>query len=366
METLKKENAKLKVENSTLKNEVINLKETCAEVEESNFSLTNIKRDLKAFKSYTGLTLDRFEILFNFVDPGKNGEHLKYYEAAKRNAQSQQSTPIDEEHDYCKPRPKKSGPKPKLDTEEQLFAYLVWSRCGFPEWHVAKLFKVPTSTINRYLITWANYLNFSLGSIPIWPTQSDIQSTMPQCFKDTYPSTRTIIDCTELFVQVPSSLNALSALYSFYKHHCTYKAPVGISPSGSVTFVSALYPGNLSDREITQRSGLLNPLFWNKGDSIMADRGFTIEEDLKPLGVSLNILAFLDGRDQLEEEEVIESQAIASVRIHVERLMSRVKKFKIVQTEIPLSMHGSINQVWTVCCLLCNFMNPLVKDKPSS
>ena len=231
---------------------------------------------------------------------------------------------------------------------------------------MAKLFKVPTSTINRYPITWANYLYFSLGSIPTWPTQSDIQTTMLQCFKDTYPSTRTTIDCTELFVQVPSSLNAQFALYSFYKHHCIYKALVDISPSGSVTFVIALYPGNHSDREITQRSVLLNPLFWNKGDSIMADKGFTIEEDLKPLGVSLNIPSFLDGRDQLEEEEVIESQAIASVRIHVEHLMSRVKKVNMVQTEIPLSMHGSINQVWTVCCLLCNFMNPLVKDKPSS
>ena len=164
---------------------------------------------------------------------------------------------------------------------------------------MAKLFKVPTSTINRY---WANYLYFSLGSIPTWPTQSDIQTTMLQCFKDTYPSTRTTIDCTELFVQVPSSLNAQFALYSFYKHHCIYKALVDISPSGSVTFVSALYPGNHSDREITQRSVLLNPLFWNKGDSIMADKGFTIEEDLKPLSVSLNIPSFLDGRDQLEEE----------------------------------------------------------------
>ena len=60
----------------------------------------------------------------------------------------------------------------------------------------------------------------------------------------------------------------------------------------------------------------------------MTDKGFTIEEDLKPLGVSLNIPSFLDGRDQIEEEEVIESQAIASVRIHVERLMSRVKSLR--------------------------------------
>ena len=43
----------------------------------------------------------------------------------------------------------------------------------------------------------------------------------------------------------------------------------------------------------------------------MADRGFTIEENLKDLGVTLNIPAFLDGRDQLERDEVVESQSIA-------------------------------------------------------
>ena len=57
----------------------------------------------------------------------------------------------------------------------------------------------------------------------------------------------------------------------------------------------------------------------------MADRGFNIQDALKELGVELNIPVFLDGRDQLEEEEVIESQTIASVRIHVERYISRLK-----------------------------------------
>ena len=57
----------------------------------------------------------------------------------------------------------------------------------------------------------------------------------------------------------------------------------------------------------------------------MADRGFTIEDDLEKINVSLNIPAFLDGRDQLDEDEELESQSIASVRIHVERLMSRLK-----------------------------------------
>ena len=75
--------------------------------------------------------------------------------------------------------------------------------------------------------------------------------------------------------------------------------------------------------------------------------------------MALNIPACLDGRDQLETDEVIESQSIASVRIRVDRFITRVKKFKFLKSEIPLTMHGSINQVWTVAFLLCNFMDQI-------
>ena len=185
-----------------------------------------------------------------------------------------------------------------------------------------------------------------LGSIPIWPSKSQVKQMMPDSFKETYPSTRCIIDCTEIFAQVPSSLGIQSAMYSSHKDHVTYKGLIGMAPSGAVTFISAQ-----------------NQAFWEQGDSVMVDRGFTIEEELKKLGVTLNIPAFLDGREQLEKEEVIESQTIASVRIHVERLMARLKKFRILKMEILLNLHGVINQVWTVCCLLCNFSEPLIKPK---
>ena len=94
----------------------------------------------------------------------------------------------------------------------------------------------------------------------------------------------------------------------------------------------------------------------------MADRGFTIEDDLQPYGVRLNIPAFLEGREQLTAAEIKESQTIASVRIHVERAIQRCKRFKILRNEIPLTLHGSVNQIWTVCCLLCNFMPPLIQE----
>ena len=151
---------------------------------------------------------------------------------------------------------------------------------------------------------------------------------MSEIFKRTYPSTRCILDCTERYCQQPSSLSTQSSLYSHYKSHVTYKGLIDVSPSGSITFVCKLYDGSISDKEIVRKSGILEKELWSPGDSVMADRGFTIENDLKELNFDLNIRFFFGGRAQLTAAEVKESQTIASVRIHVERAIQRVKKLK--------------------------------------
>ena len=61
------------------------------------------------------------------------------------------------------------------------------------------------------------------------------------------------------------------------------------------------------------------------------------------------------------EEEVIKSQQIANEGIHVERMIQRLKYFHIFDKVIPLQMIGSLNQVITVCALLCNFEEPVIK-----
>ena len=134
-----------------------------------------------------------------------------------------------------------------------------------------------------------------------------------------------------------------------------------VSPSGAIIFISQLYDGSISDKEIVARSGILDPRFWEEGDSCMADRGFTIADDLKPLNVDLNIPAFLSGRDQLTKAEVKEGQSMASVRIHEERAIRRIETFILTRNEIPLSFHGPTNQLWKVTCLLCNFLPLLIQ-----
>ena len=366
LDILQREIADLKAENVYLKNQVDKLENKIQDFKNRTYNYENISKNEKYFKSETGLELDCFKMLYDFLNPGDQCENVKIYESKQKSEQNDeadvmQSPTTSKAYSYKE----KPGPTAKLNARDQLFLYMTWLKGGFSLNHASWLFDLPKSTVSRYIITWSNFMYFSLASLPIWPSKEVVNETMPVTFQNTYPTTRCIIDCTELFCQRPSSMSIQSHMYSQYKSHVTYKGLVGISPAGAVTFVSQLYEGCISDNEIVKRSGFLEKDLWSNGDSVMADRGFTIEEDLKPLNVKLNIPAFLDQRQQFSEAEVKESQTIASVRIHVERAIQRVKKFKQIRNEIPLTLHGSINQIWTVSCLVCNFMSPLIqKDLP--
>ena len=181
---------------------------------------------------------------------------------------------------------------------------------------------------------------------------------MPEQFKEKYPSTRIIIDCTEVKCQMPCSLRLNSELFSSYKNHTTLKALVGITPGGALSFVSQLYTGHISDREIVLRSGFLDQKFDN-GDSVMADKGFTVQ-DLLPSGVGLNIPPFLGSQGQMSAEDVVKTQSIASLRVHVERAINKIKNFPIWDGVVPLNLFSVVNQMWTVCAVLCNLQKPII------
>ena len=198
----------------------------------------------------------------------------------------------------------------------------------------------------KIFTTWINFLFHELPLLFPFPSQERIRNNMPQQFKE-YPTTRMIIDCTEIFSQVPSSLKSQSQTWSEYKHHNTWKALIGISPTGYITFVSKLWSGRVSDKEITAKSDILEHL--EDGDNLMADRGFDIS-DILPAGVTLNIPPFKCSRPQLTAQEVEDTARIASVRIHVERAIGRVKNFHILDGVMPLTLQPLLNQIFF--CLL--------------
>ena len=119
---------------------------------------------------------------------------------------------------------------------------------------------------------------------------------------------------------------AQSETWSDYKQHNTWKLLVRVTPNGQVTFLSDLWAGRVSDKQMTRETGVLDLL--QVGDNVMVDRGFDISA-IVPAGITVNMPPFLAGRDQMTAAETEETMSIASVCTHVERAIGRIKTYHI-------------------------------------
>ena len=81
-----------------------------------------------------------------------------------------------------------------------------------------------------------------------------MKASMAECFRANYPDTFIVLDATELCTEIRSCLALQSQLYSSYKSRTTLKDLIGISPNGSIYFVSELGSGSISDRKLVIKS----------------------------------------------------------------------------------------------------------------
>jgi hypothetical protein len=215
--------------------------------------------------------------------------------------------------------------------------------------------------VGHIITTWTDYLYNYLGNINIWPHRDIIFLNTPPDFTKDYPNTIIILDGTEIRSQTPSSLVRQSQYYSQYKSGTTVKALIGCDPKGSIIFISQLFTGNISDKDICHRSHLFEILrekiesgHIKKGDTVMVDKGFSIRDELESLGLKLNIPAMANS-EQFAAEEVADTRKIASKRIVVEQVIRKVKSYKILKGVASIMDMSQYNQVYTICCMHSNF-----------
>ena len=250
-----------------------------------------------------------------------------------------------------------SSQQGSLTLVDQLFATLMRLRLGLLVQDIADRFNISSATVSKYFTTWVSLLHLELKILNPFPSRSAVDRTMPDIFKPKYESVRVILDCTEIYVQRSSSILNQALTFSNYKHHNTLKFLVGITPSGVISFVSEAWGGRASDSHITINSGLLDLL--DENDTVMADKGFLIEDALGKKKCKLVIPPFRGATPQFTTDQVFDTQEIARRHIHVERSIGRVKTFHILDGVLPLTLAPLATQI--VCSLLTNFDVPLVK-----
>ena len=251
-----------------------------------------------------------------------------------------------------------SGRPRKLRLIDEFFLVMMRLRLGLLLEDIACRFHISKSTCGLIVNKWISYLSKKLSFLCPWPSKRIIMKHMPLKFKRKYRSCRVIIDCTEIYTETPQSLKNKSLMFSHYKSHMTYKALIGISPNCVITFASDLWAGSISDKQLTKACGILD--LCEPGDAIMADKGFLISDLTSAKGVKLIIPPLKTHR--FSRREIEETRRIAHLRIDVERAIERVKNFRILQGNMPITLSQQANDIWKICVQCSNLQPPLIND----
>lgn len=225
---------------------------------------------------------------------------------------------------------------------------------------LAVLFQCSVSSVHRYFVHTLPLVAAVLQSVIEWPSKEEVLNNMPVHFTK-YSRVRGVVDCTEIFVERSHCLTCQLLSYSHYKSNYTVKFLVCVSPAGTITFISRAYGGRASDKVITTQSGLLEK-FEPFTDDIMVDRGFFIDELCSARAVGIVRPPFAGKASQFSRPDAINTADIARARVHVERVIQRIKIFKMFNSTIPWEMLPHIDQLFTVACGLTNLCAPILAD----
>ena len=307
----------LEVENSMLKAEVKKLE---AEVANSarRFTFRQISGDDKLVQYYTSLpSASLFRTLVTYVGMCK----FDYHRFAVAN----------------------------MPLEDQLLMVLMKLRHNFGNVDMATRFAVSVGTVSNIFRTFVSLFAKALFEPVLagkMPSREKNMTELPASFQK-FKNCRSILDCTELRMEVPDSTREKSSTYSAYKSYNTFKVMIGVAPNGVINYVSPVYGGNASDRHIVQTSGILEEFV--TGDLIIADKGFPVK-DIVPEGVEVNTPAYLFN-PQFTKHEVMHNREVAEARIHVERAIARLKLYEILDC-IPAQHRDIIDSIVRACAIL--------------
>ncbi|XP_023319304.1 uncharacterized protein LOC106659976 [Trichogramma pretiosum] len=223
------------------------------------------------------------------------------------------------------------------------------------------IFGIHRTTVPDIFFSLVQYLNKACKDFVPWPTQQEVRGTTPSCFKPEYSNCRVIIDATEFRMEEPPRTDDQIQSWSHYKKGYRLKVVVGCTPGGLISFISGGYGGRASDVQITASSELLKLL--EHGDIVLADKGFpTIQTKLMESGKSVLVVMppFVQNH-HLSAEDREKQRHVARVRIHIERIMQRLRVYKILDL-FTIKMLPYVDDIIFMCCVQVNLQPPIIKD----
>lgn len=301
---------------------------TQSHLSKERFTYSDFVNDNKGIHYYTGLeTVAKFLFVLSTLGPAVNCLHYPYGAVS-------------------------------LNVTDQFFLVLIKLRQYIPNFQLSRMFGISTTEVYNIFFTWIRFMSLQWREVSIWPSQEVVRFYAPTDFKNKFPTTRVIIDGTECPIKRPKMPSAQQSTFSTYKNKNTVKVVIGSTPGGLVSYVSPAFGGSTSDRQIVERSGL--NVMCDAGDSVMADKGFNVEDLFTPYNIALNIPTFFSKKNRMSSQTVMKDRKISSKRIHIERIIGLGKTYKILSNCMNSTETMLSGDIIFVCYMLCNFRSGIV------
>ncbi|XP_015371818.1 PREDICTED: uncharacterized protein LOC107167328 [Diuraphis noxia] len=225
----------------------------------------------------------------------------------------------------------------RLSEFQKLLLCLMKLRLNLPFVDLGYRFNITCSAVSNIFRKVIYLLEHMFKKLIYWPDRQCLRTLMPRSFFNAFGnSVAVIIDCFEIGIEKPSNLKARAQTWSSYKNKNTVKYLIAITPQGIISYISEGWGGRVSDKHITENCDFLENLL--PGDIVLADRGFTINESIGFHYATLKTPAFTKGQPQLHPCSIEETRKIASVRIHVERVIGLTRsKYKILNGPVQIT-----------------------------
>lgn len=297
-------------------------------------------------KRCTGLTVDQFNLLASRLEPlWQEAEFKRLFRKDRKRA-------IGAGHPYG------------LRTiEEKLFCLLLWYKLYPDFWFLGMIVNLDASNVFRLvnklrpLLEKAADDNFTLSlknklkiKLPSLKGRKKISSW--EDLKREFPEAAEIlIDATEQQRKKPKK-RVQKKYYSGKKKRHTLKTQITVNTKGKVLAVSKTYPGSIHDYEIFNQDKTAKKI--PKIIKAYLDRGYQgVKKDFPDLN-ALTPIKKNRWKRKLTRSEKIYNTKLAKIRVRVEHIISKLKKYQILA---GIFRHGveNYNQDFRNIAALINF-----------
>ncbi|XP_057305232.1 uncharacterized protein LOC130642165 [Hydractinia symbiolongicarpus] len=200
--------------------------------------------------------------------------------------------------------PNKSGPKSKLCVKDEFLLMLMKIRLGLLGQDLAQRFGISATISSRIFATWVKATASVLKSFVYFPDYGHIAATRPPRFRDV------------------QNLHSIA-----------------------------------DDKELTIQSGYLD--FVEPYTDVMVDKGFNIADECAARCINIIVPPGKRGQSQMSQADVRKTTKIAKLRILVEQVISRLKKFHLIAKEVPITLLCHLDDIIIICAALCNLKKPI-------